>query len=330
MYLATGRKIEIIHMNMFLGETISLIVALSWTATALFAEVASKRWGTLPFNVVRMVLSLMLLSLTLWYTTGAPYPIGTDSATWMWLGLSGFVGYVLGDYCLFQSYILIGSRFGQLFMTLSAPSAAIAAWMMLGEKMSPLAILGMLITMFGIGMSVLNKADADTGKRHKLQLKLPLAGVLFAIGAGMGQGVGLVLSKVGMQAYTTSLSSQGLELGTMMPFASTMIRAIIGLIGFSTALLLFTKNGGRKLRHASTDTRGLAFAFGAAFMGPFLGVSLSLMATLYTSTGIAQTIMALTPIFILLPSRLFFKQRITTLEVVGAIISVIGVSLFFV
>jgi len=314
---------------MFIGEIISLIVALSWTATALFAEVASKRWGTLPFNVVRMVLSLLLLSATLWCTIGSPYPLYADGKTWMWLGLSGFVGYVLGDYCLFQSYILISSRFGQLFMTLSAPSAAIAAWMMLGEKMSPLAVLGMLITMFGIGLSVLNKSDSNS-KGRKLQLKLPLRGVLFAIGAGMGQGIGLVLSKVGMQAYSASIAANGADLGYMMPFASTMIRTIIGLIGFTTALLLFTKTGKHKLALAAHDGKGMACSLGAAMMGPFIGVSLSLMATLYTSTGIAQTIMALTPIFILLPSRLLFKQRVTALEVVGAIISVCGVCLFFV
>ena len=39
--------------------------------------------------------------------------------------------------------------------------------------------------------------------------------------------------------------------------------------------------------------------------------------------------MSLTPIFILLPSYLLFKQKITKLEVVGTIISVIGASLFF-
>ena len=49
----------------------------------------------------------------------------------------------------------------------------------------------MLVTLTGIGISVLNK-----GTSHKLSLKLPLKGVLFGIGAGVGQGVGLVLSKV--------------------------------------------------------------------------------------------------------------------------------------
>lgn len=321
---------------------ISLVVAISWTATALFAEVASKRLGTLPLNVIRMVLSLLLLAGSLWLTLGAPYPVMADGKTWLWMGLSGFVGYVLGDFCLFQSYILIGSRFGQLFMTLASPAAAITAWLLLGEKMSAMAILGMIVTMVGIGMSVLSKSD-DGSK--KLSLKLPLMGVLCAIGAGVGQGVGLVLSKVGMGHYEASIAAHGISdmagyvspsavvpvsLGFMMPFASTMIRATVGLIGFYTALALFQKGGRRKLAEGVRDRNAMLCALGAAVFGPFFGVSLSLLATLYTNAGIAQTIMAMTPVFILLPAYLLFRQKVTWLEVCGAVISVVGVSLFFV
>ncbi|MDO4496930.1 MAG: DMT family transporter [Bacteroidales bacterium] len=327
-----------------LGEIISLGVAFSWTLTAMFAEVGSKRMGSLPMNVVRMSLSLLLLALTLWLTLGVPYPLFADGQTWFWLCLSGFVGYVLGDYCLFTCYILIGSRFGQLLMTLSAPFAAITAWVLLGETMSWLAIVGMIVTLSGIALSVLNKSN-DQDHRHKFALKLPLRGVLLGMGAGAGQGVGLVLSKVGMEHYQAAIVANGItdasswispdailpiSLGTMMPFASTMIRAVLGLLGFCVALFFFTRGGGRKLSQGIRDGKALAFTSLATIFGPFIGVSLSLMATLYTHAGIAQTIMSLTPVFILWPSYLFFKQQITWLEVLGAIISVAGVCLFFV
>ncbi len=331
---------------MYTGELISLVVAFCWTATALFAEVASRRIGSLPLNVARMTMSLILLAATLWLTLGVPYPLFADGQTWLWLCLSGFVGYVLGDYCLFQSYILIGSRFGQLFMTLSAPSAAVAAWILLGEAMTPLALLGMLVTLTGIGISVLNKGGEDeTGKKRKLKLKLPVKGVLMGVCAGMGQGIGLVLSKVGMGHYEASIAAQGiadmanytvpeavipLSLGTVMPFASTLIRAIMGFIGFTIALLVFTKNGNKRLNNAVHDKKAMYFTLGATIFGPFIGVSLSLMATLYTNAGIAQTIMALTPVFILAPAYFLLHQKVTFREVLGAVISIVGVCLFFV
>ena len=307
----------------YLGEFISLTVAISWTITALFAEVGSKRLGSLQMNVIRMCLSLFMLGITLWSFTGSPVPLYADGKAWFWLSLSGFVGYLLGDYCLFNSYIWIGSRFGQLFMTLAPPTAAIAGFFMLGETLAWNAWLGMLVTLTGIGISVLNK-----GTSNKLSLKLPLKGVLFGIGAGVGQGVGLVLSKVGMSHYEVSIPAGEEMVADLMPFASTFIRAVTGAIGFLCVMGLQRKY--HTLATSVRDRKGMNAAVWATITGPFIGVSLSLMAVQYTEAGIASTLMALTPVFIIWPAHFFFGQKVTFKEVVGACISVVGVSLFFI
>ena len=307
----------------YLGEAISLAVAVSWTVTALFAEVGSKRLGSLQMNVIRMILSLVMLGATLWWFTGSPYPLYADGKTWLWLSMSGFVGYLLGDYCLFNSYVWIGSRFGQLFMTLAPPTAALFGWMLLGETLAWNALLGMLVTLTGIGISVLNK-----GESQKLSLKLPLKGVLFGIGAGVGQGIGLVLSKVGMNFYEGAIPV-GEELVTdLVPFASTFIRAVTGTVGFLCVMGI--QRQFHTLATSVRDRKGMNAALWATITGPFIGVSLSLMAVQYTEAGIASTLMALTPVLIIWPAHLFFGQQVTLKEVIGACISVIGVSLFFI
>ena len=307
----------------FVGEIISLVVAVSWTVTALFAEVGSKRLGSLQMNVIRMVLSLLMLGTTLWWFTGSPVPLYADGKAWFWLSLSGFVGYLLGDYCLFNSYIWIGSRFGQLFMTLAPPTTALFGWMLLGETLAWNALLGMLVTLTGIGISVLNK-----GTSNKLSLKLPLKGVLFGIGAGVGQGVGLVLSKVGMTHYEMSIPAGEEMVADLMPFASTFIRAVTGAVGF--LIVMGMQKQFHTLVTCVRDGKGMNAAVWATITGPFIGVSLSLMAVQYTEAGIASTLMALTPVFIIWPAHFFFGQKVTFKEVVGACISVIGVSLFFI
>ena len=307
----------------FVGEIISLVVAVSWTVTALFAEVGSKRLGSLQMNVIRMVLSLLMLGTTLWWFTGSPVPLYADGKAWFWLSLSGFVGYLLGDYCLFNSYIWIGSRFGQLFMTLAPPTAALFGWMLLGETLAWNALLGMLVTLTGIGISVLNK-----GTSNKLSLKLPLKGVLFGIGAGVGQGVGLVLSKVGMTHYEMSIPASEEMVADLMPFASTFIRAVTGAVGF--LIVMGMQKQFHTLVTCVRDGKGMNAAVWATITGPFIGVSLSLMAVQYTEAGIASTLMALTPVFIIWPAHFFFGQKITFKEVIGACISVVGVSLFFI
>ncbi len=325
-----------------LGESIALLVAVLWTTGAIFGELAGKRLGALPLNVIRMVLTLIILGLALFFMVGYPYPYLADCKTWFWLSLSGLLGFGFGDYCLFNSYMLIGSRFSQLFMTLAAPFAAITAWMMLGEHMTWIGLIGMLVTLTGIGMSILGKEQgtsegavssgdacvASRSKKSHLAVKLPLHGVIFGIGAALGQGVGLVLSKVGLEHYTASVPLQADMSPLIYPVAGTMIRALTGLGCFLILLIMKKKVG--QLNLATQDGRGMHYAFWATLLGPAVGVSLSLMAIQYTSTGIAQTLMSLTPVLIIWPSYIIFKSKVTAQEVLGAIIAVCGAILFFI
>ena len=306
-----------------IGEILSLCVAVSWTFTAWFADKASRRVGAMVTNVLRLVLATVFLGILLWFTVGHPYPVYADGNTWLWLGLSAVVGYVFGDYCLFNSYVHIGPRFGQLFMTLAPPMAAIAGWILLGETLSWKSILAMCVTLCGIAISILSR---DGGNHIKLDL--PLKGILLGIGAGVGQGVGLVLSKIGMEYYSEALPVDAPSMmETMLPFASTMLRAIIGGLGFLIILGLQKDFG--KLRDAVKDPVAMKYASIITFFGPAVGVSLSLMAVRYANAGIASTLMALTPVIILLPEVLINKKKLRIKEIVGLAVSITGVAMFF-
>ena len=296
-----------------LGELLSLFVAVLWTATALFADVASHRLGAMTVNIIRLTLATVFIAITLMFTIGAPYPLYAGRQAWLWLGLSALVGYTFGDFCLFNSYLVMGARFVQLFMTLAPPTAAIAGWMLLGEKMEGKSWIAMAVTL---------------SQKKKLGFTIPVKGILLGLGAGIGQGVGLVLSKIGMEHYTQDIPSDApAMMGSMMPFAATMMRAIVGALGF-IAIMGLQKNLG-KLTRAHKDRKGFAFAMLTTFFGPFLGVGFSLMAVQYTNAGIAQTLMALTPVLIILPYCLIYKQKVKFRELVGVTLSMTGVAMFF-
>jgi drug/metabolite transporter (DMT)-like permease len=203
-------------------------------------------------------------------------------------------------------------------MTLAPLSAALMAWVTLGQQMTAMSIIAMLVTLFGISISVLGR-----GEHHKVSLKLPLNGVLFAIGAAVCQGIGLVLSKIGMDHYELSADMPD----WLVPFNANFYRCIAGIIGFG--LLLYFRGEIGLLREAMHDRKGLSVATATTIFGPFVGVGFSLMAVQYTAAGIASTLMAMTPIIVLLPSYWLFHEKITWRAVLGAIISVFGVSLFF-
>src|SRR5574344_2584 len=311
------------HTMHYIGELISIGVAFSWTATAWLGEIAGKRLGVFTLNVWRMLLTLLFSAILLYVLTGYPFPLYTNGITWFWLLLSGIVGYVLGDYCLFRSYLSIGSRYGQLFMTIAPMAAAFMAWFTLGQHLTVNSIIAMTVTLLGIAISVLGR-----GEGKKIALKLPLGGVLFGIGAGLGQGTGLVLSKIGLDYYMRDVPSDILpHIIHYLPFSANMIRCLTGLVAFIA--IMWIHQGFGRFRESLHDGKGFGMMLIAVIFGPFLGVGFSLMAVQYTAAGIASTLMAITPILIIIPSHYLFGQPITFKGLFGAVISVLGVSLFF-
>lgn len=310
----------------YTGEIISLVVAVSWTVTALAAEKASRYASALTMNVVRMCLAIPMFLLLLWATTGNCLPLYANAATWGWLSLAGLVGYVFGDICLFRAYQEMGSRYGQLFMTLAPLFSALGGYFVFGEELKGITWLAIMLILIGIGMSILGKSP-ETGSKHHLQLKITPLAALLGIGAAMGQGIGLVISKIGMLEYEASLPSGIDEESVMMPFAATLIRCLAAIVGF--AIITYFKHGFKEVPMMMKNRKAMTAMTVATVFGPVLGVSLSLLAVLYTSTGIAATLMALVPIFILLPSAVFMHQRISVLDILGAMVAVGGVALIF-
>lgn len=314
----------------YLGELISLVVAVLWTMSALAAEVATKRSGVLVLNVWRMALAFLVSALLFWFATGQAIPLMAGCDAWLWLLLSGFVGYFLGDWCLFNSYIVIGSRFGQLFMTLAPAFTAFFAWVMIGQALSWESLLAMLVTLSGIGIAVSDSGGTEDGEPIRLK------GVLLGIGAALGQGLGLVMSKIGLDHFTSNITANQLEeYGYVLPFGSNLIRCIAGTICYLAWYLLSRashhRSGGDSphLMSLIHDRKATIALLITLFSGPFLGVALSLAAVQLTAAGIASTLMAMTPIFILFPSHWLFRQPITVRSILGAVISCVGVSLFF-
>lgn len=287
-----------------IGEIASLLTAICWTLSAIYFEKAGRRIGSLSVNIIRIFLGVIFLGITTYFTRGMFFPMDATAYNWFWLGISGIVGFFLGDLFLFKSYTIIGSRTSQLVMSLAPMITAIIGWFFLQEILSFQSILGIVVSITGIMIAVAGK---------KLKLNVPLQGFLYALGGALGQAVGLILSKKGMGDYDA--------------VAATQIRAIVAFAAFAI-LVTFMKRWKRVL-FTIRDKKGMKATTIGAIFGPFIGVTLSLYAVQHTSTGIASALMALTPIFIIVPSAIMFKEKITAPQVIGAVISIIGATIFF-
>jgi drug/metabolite transporter (DMT)-like permease len=78
-----------------------------------------------------------------------------------------------------------------------------------------------------------------------------------------------------------------------------------------------------------TERRALWLTAGGAVVGPFLGITFSLMAVAHTQVGVAATIMAMVPIVMLPLLRIFYKEELSWKSIAGAFVAVGGVVLLF-
>jgi len=304
-------------MGLNVGALAALGTAVAWTFTAIAFEYAGKRIGALVLNFLRLCTAFLFLGAYGLVARGLPVPLDASPSAWLWLSASGIVGFVLGDLFLFQAFIDIGSRLSMLVYASAPIFTSVLGFVAFGERLTALELLGMALTLGGIAFVVLGKrpsgAEGPAGGTRGGGQARRARGLLLALLATVGQAGGLVLGKLGA----------GSGAGAMDPFAGTQVRVIAGIVGFAVVLCFARSWGAVGL--SLKDGKAVASLTAGAFLGPFLGVSLSLFAVQSGNTGIASAIMSITPVLIILPSALVFKERITLKEILGSVVTVAGV-----
>lgn len=299
----------------YLGEIIALTTVLCWTLSVQFFEVASKQVGPIPVNIIRIVVALLLFTVFLYFRDGYFVPFHFPLRAWFFLGLSGIVGFFIGDIFLFKALVELGPRVTMLIQSLAAPTAAVIGWLFLSETYLVHQWVGMFITLAGVGMVVLERGRSSTSAQKLKVRRISYFGVICASVAMLGQASGLVLSKTGMQT----------DAGYLDAFSSTQIRAIFA---FGCFVLYFTlTRRWKKVGLAMANRRAVTFTAIGSAIGPFLGVSLSLMALHYLPTGVASTFFSLIPICIIPFSIFLHKEHVSFRAIAGAFIAVCGVYL---
>jgi drug/metabolite transporter (DMT)-like permease len=314
-------------MPLNVGALAALGTALAWTVTAIVFEYAGKRIGALVLNLLRLGLGCVFLGIYGLFVRGRFFPIDAAVASWAWLGASGLVGFVIGDLLLFQAYIDIGARLSVLVYATAPIFTALLGLAVFGERLSLLGLGGMALTLVGIAIVVLSKKSKEEGVRGAAGFwsSRRLRGAFLALGGAIGQAGGLILAKLG--ATTNPFGGGAGSIASMNPFAGTQIRVVAGLLGF--ALVITASNSWRGVVKGIKDLKAVASLGTGAFFGPFLGVSLSLLAVQSGNTGIASAIMSIVPVLIIAPSAIFFKERVTLFEIFGSTVAVAGVLLLF-
>ncbi len=305
----------------YVGELAGLATALLWAFTSIFFSQAGRLIGSFSVNKVRLLIAVGLYAALSLAATGCPYPQHINAQQLFWLGLSGLVGLVIGDSCGFKALVMIGPRLTTLIYASAPIMTTIIAWIFLGERLSLLNLVGIGITIGGISWVVLERRF-DRNNRFNLRSDHPdrgslIKGVMLALGAALGQASGLVLAKQGMFHAG----------GTVQPLEASFVRMAVALV----VIWIIAVARGQLSQTISVmkNVRALSFCAAGAFVGPFLGVWMSLVAIKYIATGLAAALNSTTPVMILPIVALGYKEKITMRAALGAMIAVCGVALIF-
>ena len=294
----------------FTGEIAALATSFFFALTAMIFTSTGRMVGSQVTNRLRLLFALVYLVILNLILFREPLPFSTESSRWIWLSISGVIGLSLGDTFFFQSLVSVGPRLGSLLLSLAPIFGSIIAWVFFSETLTVLQITGIVVALAGIGWVVMSHEEPpDTPHGHTKR------GVFFGVLAGLGQAVGLVLSKQGM-------------FGEFSPFQANVIRMLAAVL-FTWIWTFGEGKAGATITALREKPRVIGLIALGAFVGPLLGVSASLLAVQHAEIGVASTLMALPPVIVLPISYFVFKEKIGWQAVAGTILAIAGVAILF-
>lgn len=303
-------------MNDHIGELAALGTSLCFSFGSILFTVAGRDLGSRLLNRARLLIALLFIVALHWLSFGQPFPTA-ETDRWFWLGLSGFVGFTLGDTFLFQGFVTVGPRISMLMMSFSPALSIILAWIFLGEQLTLIDLVITVVIIGGIAWVVSERTATapDAEPISAADSRKRLIGILFAFGGAVGQAGGLILSKLGLAGDFPALS------GTLMRL----------LIATASIWLWEIATGGlsTSIQTLRRHPRAMRYVVVACLFGPVAGVYLSLVAVQRAPVGIASTLSSLAPIFLLPISYFAFGEKITPRAVIGTVVVIAATALLF-
>jgi drug/metabolite transporter (DMT)-like permease len=298
------------------GELVALVTTLCWSLGIFPFTEAAKRIGTGPVNQYRLLLAWILISVILFFSESlSPFELFSNPQPnhFIFLGLSGIIGFTIGDYCSFKSFTLLGPKLGSLYTTFAPGAALSMGFLVLGEKINLIGVLGIAVTIGGVIWLTLSKKD--TAAAEQAGFKRDKTGIILGIAGALCQGTGLVLSKYGMDYYAEKIPTMhAVWIRLLFAFVAAFIVSILqNRLIQNTRPVFANKNN------------AIPYMILGTLLGPICGVTCSLIAIQKIEVAVAQTIFALLPIVVLPVNLLVYKERITLQSVFACMIAILGV-----
>lgn len=285
------------------GASAALASALCWAVAAVLFRQAGRSIRPLALNFGKGIVAAVCLSLLLIVEPWQP----ADYSSWLWLGVSGLLGIVLGDTLYFHTLQRLGARYTLLLGTLIPVVVAFMSRVSFNEQLPILSILGLGLTIVGVTAVLWQASAKQSSPEHWL------TGVLIGACFVFSEAGGILLSKLGvveLPAIQATLMRQAVALAAL---------TFWGLA--ATQLIPWTR---------SVLAPGVSTLFFlAAFIGAFLGTYLSILALKLTYTAVAAALNSTSPLFVLPLAAWWLKEKMHLSSIAGTTVAVAGIIVYF-
>lgn len=293
-----------------IGEAAALAAAACWAVGShLFGRIG--RVGEVPpgaLNLAKCLSATAMFAATGVVVLGRAHPV-VPTPSLPWLLVSGVVGLALGDSAYFAAMATIGVRRALLLLSTAPVFAALGGAVFLHESLGLRELAATAAVLLGV-MVVVNEQTGPLPDGLAINPRTTALGVLYGLGAGLGQAAGSLMTRAAM------------SLG-----ASAFDTALLRLCAGVAAMLALAAVTGRARPWARTLARPklVAAIAGSAFVGTYLGMGLSQVAIgRASSTAVAATLLATSPIFALPLGHWLENERVTARALGGTALAVAG------
>lgn len=290
------------------GEIFALGASLMWAGASLVFTQASHALGSGNLNRLRLIFATAILAVIIWLTTGWSWTQSlTQEDIWL-LAFSGVIGLSIGDRFYFAALKEMGPRLSTQVFALNPVSSILIAWWLLGERLSAGSLIGIFIAMSGV---LIVTAEKGSGSQA---IRATVKGVLAASVATVFHSIAFVVAKYVMVDRIDALH------GSFVRMVAAMIALWIVTILSGKALSTF---------RSLNSPRRWALATAGSLLGPSLGVWVALIGINHAPVGVASTLLALTPLFVIPLVIKIHGERVSRRAILGATIAFAGVALIF-
>ena len=294
-------------LSPFRGELAALSAALIWAIASIIYIGIGRQLSPLVLNLSKGLIAIVLLILTL-LLKGEWLPQISMTAIGL-LSLSGIVGIGFGDTAYFEALNCLGARRALVLESIAPPLAAVMALVFLQERLAVGAWLGIALTIAGVTWVVVERTHETLQPQQKLW-----RGTGFGLLAALGQASGAVLSRAALAGTTID------------PLWSSLIRLVAG----GMVLLVWLLLQRRTLQELKPlrSPRFLIILTCTAFASTYLAIWLQQISLKYTAAGIAQSLSATSPLFVI-PVAIALGEKVSLRAIVGVLIAIVGICFLF-